>query len=152
MPARFIGQYEHSLDEKGRVVLPAKLRDCIDPKVDGKSFVVTPGPEDCLFLYTDAEWDRMCEQMEALPKGSPELRQFQRQWHANAEPVGIDKQGRILVPERQRSLVKIQKEIVFAGCQDRIEVWAKAAWDANQASARASFTSQVQEFLGPRSE
>ena len=113
MAARFIGQYEHTLDDKGRVVLPAKLRDRVNPDIDGDGFVVTPGPELCLFLYTDNEWERICDEQEALPAGDAELRQFQRQWYANAEPISVDKQGRILLSERQRSLVSIEKEIVF---------------------------------------
>ncbi len=149
MTARFMGQYEHTLDEKGRVIIPAKLRDVVDPEVDGSGFVITPGPEDCLCLYTESEWGRTCEEMDRQPKGSPEFRQFQRVWYANAEPLGVDRQGRILLPERLRSLVNIDREIVIAGCYDRVEIWAKIAWHAAQADAKRSYTSQVQEFLGP---
>ena len=131
-------------------MLPAKLRDRIKPEVDGEGFVLTPGPEECLFLYTDNEWDRICDEQEALPTGDDELRQFQRQWYANAEPISVDKQGRILLPEKQRSLVSIEKEVVFAGCRNRIEVWAKERWEANQAVARSSFPAQVKHFLGRR--
>ncbi len=144
-----MGQYEHSLDEKGRLIIPAKIRDVVDAEVDGPGFVITPGPEDCLCLYTDSEWGRICEGMDRLPKGSPAFRQFQRLWYANAEPLSADRQGRILLPERLRSLVNIDREIVIAGCYDRVEIWAKVAWTAAQAEAKRSYPSQVQAFLGP---
>lgn len=146
-----MGQYEQRLDDKGRVVLPSKLRDRIDPKEDGKGFVITPGPEECLFLYTDRQWERMCAPQAELDAGSEELRMFQRQWHAGADPISVDKQGRILLPERQRSLVNIEvkSEIVFAGCYDRIEIWAKPAWAAVEAAARSSYTNNVKQFLKP---
>ena len=151
MLATFLGQYEQRLDDKGRVVLPSKLRDRIDPEEDGEGFVIAPAPEECLFLYTDNRWARLCEAQAELPAGSEELRMFQRQWHAGADPISVDKQGRILLPERQRSLVniKVKSEIIFAGCYDRIEIWAKPAWVAALAAARSSFTHHVKEFLKP---
>ena len=76
MPARFLGQYEQRLDEKGRVVLPSKLRNFIDPAEDGKGFVITPAPEECLFLYTDKQWERTCAPQSELPAGSEDAAQF----------------------------------------------------------------------------
>ncbi len=143
-----MGHSEHSLDDKGRVIIPSKFRDAIDSAQDGTGFVITPAPEQCLFLYTPAEWSRICDAQRKLPKGSPEYRQFQRLWYANAEQGALDKQGRLLLPERLRSLVNIEGEIVIAGCYDRLEIWAKPAWESAQSAARGSYASQVQAFLG----
>ena len=150
MTARFMGQYEHTLDEKERVIIPAKLREVINPEVDGEGFVITAGPEDCLHLYTEAEWNHINEGMDRGPRGLPDFRQFQRLWYANAEPLSVDRQGRILLPERLRSLVNIEREIVLAGCHDRVEIWAQAAWREIQAAAKRTYPSQVEAFLDPR--
>ncbi len=148
MTAWFMGYYEHTLDVKGRIIVPAKLRDQLDLEVDGEEFVATPAPEGCLFLYPKNEWRRMCESQLQFSKGSPQLRMFQRVWHANAELIALDKQGRILLPERLRKMAQIERDLVIAGCYDRIEVWSSDRWTEAQAAARWNYDAQVQEFLG----
>ncbi len=148
MTAWFMGWYEHTLDIKGRIIVPAKLREQIDPEVDGENFVATPAPEGCLFLYPVNEWKKICQAQLSYPKGSPQLRQFQRVWHANAERLSVDKQGRILLPERLRKMAKIERDLIIAGCYDRIEVWSSAMWEEAQTTARWNYDAQVQEFLG----
>lgn len=150
MPARFMGQFEHSLDDKGRVIVPSKLREQVRPLEDGEGFVATHAPEGCLFLYTPREWEGISARMARLPKGSTDLRRFQRSWFSNAEQLTLDRQGRILIPERLRSKVGIDKELVLAGCYDRIEVWGKETWES-QANDE-NYEEQLQQFLGAEEE
>ena len=148
MTAWFMGYYEHTLDVKGRIIVPAKLRDQLDPEVNGEEFVATPAPEGCLFLYPKLEWRRMCESQGQFSKGSPQLRMFQRVWHANADLLTLDKQGRLLIPDRLRKMAQIERDLVIAGCYDRVEVWSSERWAEAQAAARWNYDAQVQEFLG----
>ena len=145
----FTGTYEHTLDSKGRVIVPAPLRGVVDES-DGPGFVLTTAPEDCLVMYTPVEYQRLCLEQSAAPRGSLEFRRFQRNWYANAELLGLDKQGRILLPEAKRSLVKIAWELVFAGCGDHIEIWSKNAWAEEDSAARENYPEQLQAYLGPK--
>ncbi len=148
MSAWFIGNSEHNIDEKGRLIVPTKFRDQLDPDSDGNAFIATPAPEGCVFLYTRGEWRRMCQAQTRLPKGSQELRQFQRRWHGNAEMLALDKQGRIQIPKKLRDAAELTKEIVLAGCYDRIEVWDRNRWNHLQDEGDPdTFMEQVQEFL-----
>lgn len=148
MPARFMGQFEHALDGKGRVIVPAKLREEIRPLEDGDGFVATVAPEGCLCLYTPREWERISTEMERLPRGSAELRRFQRTWYSGAERVPLDAQGRILLPERLRGKSGIRKDLMLAGCYDRIEVWAKETWDAQAVQGADEYERQFERFFG----
>ncbi len=147
MPARFMGQFEHSLDEKGRVIVPSKLRDEVRPSEDGEGFIATQAPEGCLYLYTPREWERISSDLDQLRRGSARLRKFQRRWYSGAERLPLDRQGRILLPERLRSNAGIQRELVLAGCYDRIEIWAKDSWDV-QSREDDDFEDQLERFLG----
>jgi MraZ protein len=142
-----MGQFEHALDDKGRVIVPSKLRDEVRPSEDGEGFVATVAPEGCLYLYTPREWERIAAAMERLPRGAAQFRRFQRRWYSAAERIAIDNQGRIVIPERLRSKAGISRELVLAGCYDRIEVWARDAWDA-QSEGDDDYEGQIEQFLG----
>lgn len=147
MPARFIGFYPHTLDEKGRVIVPRKFRDEIRDSETGHGLVITKAPEPCLFLYTLNQWDALSQGQESLNKGSRDLWKFQRWFHATAEHLTPDKQGRVLIPERLRALAGIEREIVLAGCYDRIEVWSKAGWEKAQEEAWDTYGNSTDVFL-----
>ena len=115
----FMGQYEHSIDTKGRIIIPAKFRDNL-----GESFVVTRGLDGCLFLYPDAEWQRFVEKLQSLPSNQ-NTRRMQRQFLSKALEVALDKQGRILIPSLLREIADLEKEVVFVGMMNRVEVWDK---------------------------
>ena len=115
----FMGQYEHSIDTKGRIIIPAKFRDNL-----GESFVVTRGLDGCLFLYPDAEWQRFVEKLQSLPSNQ-NTRRMQRQFLSKAMDVALDKQGRILIPSLLREIADLEKEVVFVGMMNRVEVWDK---------------------------
>lgn len=115
----FMGQYEHSIDAKGRIIIPAKYREDL-----GESFVVTRGLDGCLFLYPQSEWQNFVEKLQGLPS-SQNTRKMQRQFLSKAMEVVLDKQGRILIPSLLREIAALEKEVVFVGMMNRVEVWDK---------------------------
>ena len=117
--AMFMGQYEHSIDTKGRVIIPAKYREEL-----GENYVVTRGLDGCLFLYPQQEWQNFVEKLQKLPSNQ-NTRKMQRQFLSKAMEVVLDKQGRILVPSLLREIAALEKEVVFVGMMNRVEVWDK---------------------------
>lgn len=115
----FMGQYEHSIDTKGRIIIPAKYREDL-----GENFVVTRGLDGCLFLYPQTEWQNFVEKLQGLPS-SQNTRKMQRQFLSKAMEVSLDKQGRILIPSLLREIAALEKEVVFVGMMNRVEVWDK---------------------------
>ena len=116
----FMGQYEHTIDTKGRTIIPAKYRQEL-----GDVFVVTRGLDGCLFLYPMTEWQAFVEKLQSLPSNQ-NTRKIQRQFLSKAMEVSLDKQGRILVPALLRTSAALEKEIVFVGMMNRVEVWDKS--------------------------
>ena len=128
----FIGEYEHSVDVKGRVIMPAKLRDGI-----GETFILTKGLDGCLFAYSQTEWTNFEEKLKTLPLTNKNARDFVRFFLSGAIECEIDKQGRFLIPSNLRDYAKLDKEIVILGVGTRIEIWDKQTWqkDADNISA-----------------
>ena len=120
----FIGEYTHSIDEKGRLILPAKLREEL-----GGEFIVTRGFEKCLFVYTMKEWDIITNKLNDLPFTRKDARNFMRFFLSGATKAGFDKQGRINITSGLISYAELKKECVIIGVGDRLEIWAKDAWD-----------------------
>ncbi len=120
----FIGEYAHSVDQKGRLAVPTKFR-----KLLGTQAVVTRGLDNSLFLYTNKEWKKLAEKLAALPFSHKQSRAFARLMLAGAMEVTIDKQGRIMLPDYLRTFAKIKKKAVMAGLYNRIEIWDQAAWE-----------------------
>ncbi len=123
-----LGEYEHSVDTKGRVAVPAKFR----PQVES-GLVVTRGFEQCLFVYPMEEWQRLSERVSALSMGQAEARQLRRLLFASAFDTELDKQGRILLPAALREYASIGESAVVAGMNTYFEIWSKEAWAAEQA-------------------
>jgi len=118
---RFTGSVEHGLDEKGRLVVPARFRERL-----GGAFVLTIGqPEPCLALYPTATWGLICERIEAAPVKDLRYRRFVRYLFAHTEEVTCDNQGRLVLPAALRSYAGIDREVVSIGSLTRIELWAK---------------------------
>lgn len=120
----FMGEYSHTIDTKGRVIVPARFRDAL-----GTEFVVTLGLDGCLFLYTMEEWKSFSEKLEALP-GGKEVRQLKRFFMAGAFSCELDKQGRMLIPQKHREHAALEKEIFFVGMSNKIEIWSKERYEA----------------------
>jgi MraZ protein len=121
----FMGEYNHTIDAKGRIIVPAKFRESL-----GDEFVVTLGLDGCLFAYPDEQWQNFIEELKKLP-GSKEARQLQRYFMAGAATLEVDKQGRILIPSKLREQAQLDKDIVFVGVLNKIEIWSKERWDGN---------------------
>jgi len=121
----FIGEYAHNLDEKGRLAIPAKFRRDLS-----KGAVVTRGLDNCLFLYTKTEWEKLAEKLATLPISQSNSRAFSRLMLAGAMEVEIDKQGRVVVPEYLREFAGLKKNVVLAGLYSRAEIWDEEKWHA----------------------
>lgn len=115
----FMGQYEHSIDAKGRIIIPVKYREDL-----GELFVVTRGLDGCLFLYPQNEWQSFVQKLQQLPS-SQSTRKIQRQFLSKAMEVTLDKQGRILIPALLRETASLEKDVVFVGMMNRVEIWDK---------------------------
>ncbi len=119
----FTGEYQHTLDGKGRVIIPSRLRDGL-----GDRFVVTRGLDQCLFVYPNSEWVRLEQKLKQLPFTKSDSRAFTRLFFSGAMEVEADKQGRILIPNNLREYAGIEKEVMFIGVSNRVEVWSEEAW------------------------
>ena len=120
-----IGEYEHSLDAKGRLIMPAKLREDI-----GEKFIVTKGLDGCLFGFSQTEWTNFEEKLKTLPLTNKNARDFVRFFLSGAIECEIDKQGRFLIASNLREYANMEKEIAIIGVGTRIEIWDKEKWKA----------------------
>lgn len=119
----FIGEYNHNVDAKGRVSLPARFRDDLT-----ETFYITKGLESCLFIYDENEWKAIDAKMRALRVTAKAARSFSRLFYGSAQELSADRQGRILIPSSLISYADIDKEVVIVGVSNRIEIWAKEKW------------------------
>ena len=120
----FMGEYNHTIDAKGRLIIPSKFREVL-----GDEFVVTKGMDGCLFVFDDPEWQAFEEKLRALPMIDKEARQFTRFFLAGAASVEVDKQGRILLPAVLREFAGITKDAGLVGVGSRGEIWSKDRWE-----------------------
>lgn len=120
----FIGEYKHTIDTKGRVIMPAKFREDL-----GAKFVVTKGLDSCLFVYPNEEWNNFEKKLKSLPLTNNNARAFIRFFFAGAAECDLDKQGRTLIPANLRDYAKLDKDIVIIGVSTRVEIWSKDLWD-----------------------
>ncbi len=124
----FMGEYNHTVDTKGRLIIPSKFRELL-----GDEFIVTKGLDGCLFVFPQNEWQAFEEKLRTLPLTQKGARQFTRFFAAGATPCELDKQGRILLPATLREFAGLDKDVVLAGMLNRIEIWSKAKWTENNA-------------------
>ena len=118
-----IGEYEHSLDAKGRLIMPAKLRQDM-----GDKFIVTKGLDGCLFAFSQEEWINFETKLKALPLSDRNARNFVRFFLSGATECEIDKQGRFLIPANLRTVAGLEKEAIIIGVGTRLEIWNKETW------------------------
>ncbi len=122
----FTGEYNHTIDAKGRLIIPSKFREQL-----GNEFVVTKGLDGCLFVYSHDEWQRIEASFREKPLTSKDARKFMRFFFAGAATCEVDKQGRILLPANLREYARIDKDVVSAGVFSRVEIWSKERWLEN---------------------
>ena len=120
----FMGEYNHTIDAKGRLIVPSKFRESL-----GDVFVVTKGLDGCLFVYDNEEWNVFEEKLKSLPLTNKDARTFVRFFLAGAAEVEVDKQGRILVPGVLREFAGLKKDVVLIGVASRIEIWDRERFD-----------------------
>lgn len=137
----FIGEYEHTLDEKKRVSLPKQFRTGL-----GKKMVMTRGLDNCLFVYSKASWEKVAEKLQALSFAQADTRGFNRFILSGAAEVEADGAGRILIPEHQREFASLKKTVVFAGVSDRVEVWDSEHWKAYKARIEKQADSMAEKL------
>ncbi len=136
----FVGQYSHSIDAKGRVAIPAKFR------ADLKKAVVTRGLDNCLFIYSHKEWEKLAEKIAASPIGRSNARSFSRFMLAGAMEVEFDKQGRVILPEYLREFAGLSKDVIIAGVYNRLEIWDEKKWNTYKDEAEKN-SNEIAEAL-----
>lgn len=119
----FIGEYQHTIDKKGRIIMPSKFREDL-----GSDFIMTKGLDNCLFVYSNSEWEVLEGKLRSLPLTNKDARAFVRFFFAGATECTLDKQGRILIPNNLREHAKLTKDAVIIGVAARIEIWSKEEW------------------------
>lgn len=127
----FMGEYHHSIDDKNRLIIPSKFRDGL-----GDEFVVTRGIENCLFVYSRNEWDKIVSKLEGLPFTKRDARSFIRFFLSGATVAEFDKQGRVNITSPLISYANIDKECVIIGAGDRLEIWSVDNWNSFFDSAK----------------
>lgn len=138
----FIGEYNHSLDTKGRIAIPAKFRLVLK-----KGAVVTKGLDNCLFLYSKEEFKEMAKKFASLPLSQAKARAFARHMLAGAMDLEFDNQGRITLPEYLRSFSGLKKKVVVAGLYNHLEIWDQTAWNKYKNDSEKN-SNAIAEALG----
>ena len=135
-----IGEYQHNIDPKGRVIVPSRFREDL-----GDRFYLTKGIDGCLFVLSPAGWDKLCEKVSAMPVSK--ARGLQRFFFSGAEEAEPDRQGRILIPQNLRAYAGLTKDITFIGASSRAEIWDTAAWnDFNATLTKTSVAEAMDEL------
>lgn len=141
----FMGEYQHNLDDKGRIVVPTKLRDGL-----GSSMIVTRGLDGCLAIYTLVQWDMIVSELAALPTTKKHIRQYIRLLTAKATEATLDKQGRILIPSSLAQEASLTKQCMFVGVSDHVELWDQERWENYYDTSSDSFediAEKISEFI-----
>ncbi|HHP51300.1 MAG TPA: transcriptional regulator MraZ [Moorella mulderi] len=120
----FIGEYHHTIDEKGRLIIPARFREKLGPK-----FIVTKGLDHCLFAYPPETWKELEQKLRHLPFTRADVRSFLRFFFSGATECELDRQGRILLPANLRAYAQLDKEAVAVGVSSRVEIWSRQLWE-----------------------
>ena len=142
----FYGEYLHSIDRKGRLILPAKFRDAAKAHFVDK-FFVTRGLDSCLFMFSEEEWRTQESKFKAIPFTKAESRKFNRLYFSGAVEITFDNQGRILLPQYLKDFAGIKKDVVVVGVSNRIEIWAKDKWSEFYGNSRQSFEEIAEKLM-----
>lgn len=139
----FKGEYQHSLDDKGRLTIPAKFREGL-----GDDFVITRGLDRCLFVYPRAEWEALEGRIKTLPMNQPEVRGFVRLLYAGAIDGEPDKQGRVNLPQTLRDYAGIEKDVVITAALNRVEIWSAKNWAEYSGKLEPAFSEIAEKIEG----
>ncbi len=142
----FYGEFEHSIDRKGRLILPAKFREVAKNQFVEK-FFVTRGLDKCLFMFSEEEWRSQENKFKTMSFTKQQSRTFNRLLFSGAVDVNFDKQGRILLPQYLKDFADIKKDVMIVGVSNRIEIWAKNLWFDFYANSRQSFEEIAEKLM-----
>lgn len=146
----FYGEYEHTIDKKGRIIIPSKFRESFK-EYDIKKCYVTRGLDKCLFLFTEDEWKAQESKFKSIPFTKSEARKFNRLYFSGATQVEYDTQGRILLPKYLKDFAEIKRDIIIIGVSNRIEIWSKEMWQGYYETSKGSYE-EIAERLMSREE
>ena len=138
----FIGEFTHTVDHKGRIALPAKFRARL-----AEGCVVTRGLDECLFVYSKSEWEKIAQKIATLPISQADARAFSRLMLAGAMDLQIDKQGRIILPGYLREYAQIKNNVLILGLYNRLEIWDKENWEEYKTRTEEK-SNDIAEHLG----
>jgi len=138
----FMGEYSHTIDVKGRLIIPARFREGL-----GDRFVVTKGLDNCLFVYPQDEWGALEQKLKSLPFTRADARAFVRFFFSGASECEVDKQGRILIPANLREYAQLSKDVVVLGVSSRVEIWSKEQWDQYNNLAAENFEEIAEKIV-----
>ena len=138
----FMGEYHHNIDNKGRLIIPAKFREEL-----GDEFVITRGLDQCLFGYSMAEWSQIEEKLKTLPLTKKDARAFTRFFFSGATECELDKQGRGNISSPLLNYAKLEKECVILGVSNRIEIWSKQQWEDYFSESEDSFAELAENMV-----
>ena len=142
----FYGEHEHTIDRKGRLIIPAKFRQALKEH-DVKSLFLTRGLDGCLFLFSEAEWRVAESRFKQVPFTKGEGRKFNRLFFSGAAEVTLDGLGRMLLPKSLKEFADIKQDVVIFGVSNRMEVWAKEKWQAFYESSRQGFEEVAERVM-----
>lgn len=137
----FIGEYQHTLDDKGRIIMPSKFRTGL-----GDEFVITKGLDSCLFVYPKNEWEVIENKLKELPLTNRDARAFVRFFFSGASESNLDKQGRVLIPGNLREHSSLDKDAIIIGVATRLEIWSKELWDDYNEDENLSYDSIAEKM------
>lgn len=138
----FLGTYTPRLDDKGRLILPAKFREQLEAGV-----VVTRGQERCLYVFPLAEFERLADQLRQAPVTSKQARDYLRVFLSGASDESVDKQGRVTIPPNLRTYAGLGRDVAVIGAGQRVEIWDSSAWDTYLAEQEQAFAEQAEEVV-----
>ncbi len=143
----FYGEYEHAIDRKGRVIIPAKFRQALKEHEERSTLHITRGLDGCLFLFPESVWRAIENRLKQMPFTKSESRKFNRLFFAGAADVACDGLGRLLMPRHLKEYAQIKQDVVVLGVSDRMEIWAKEQWKAFYDSSRQSFEETAERLI-----
>ncbi|MFV9509996.1 division/cell wall cluster transcriptional repressor MraZ [Tepidibacillus sp. LV47] len=138
----FMGEFQHNIDDKGRVIIPAKFREEL-----GNVFIITRGLDKSLFIYPQSEWKEIEQKLKSLPFTKADARKFTRFFFSGATECEIDKQGRVSIPVNLREYAELEKECVFIGVSNRVELWSKKLWEVYYEESEESFNEIAEKIV-----
>ena len=147
----FYGEYEHTIDKKGRIIIPSKFRESFK-EYDINKLYITRGLDKCLFVFTENEWKTQESKFKSVSFTKSEARKFNRLYFSGASELEFDRQGRILIPKYLKDFAGIKRDVMLIGVSNRMEVWSKEVWQQYYTSSKDSFEEIAEKLMTQQEE